>query len=128
MSLRAFSTTELTARVNAALRKRAAPESFALGELAIHYERRRVTLGGAPVRLTATEYELLRTLSLNAGRTSTYRSLVREVWRARDDADSELVRTVVKNLRRKLRDDASRPAYLFNERGIGYRMAAPGER
>ena len=128
MSLRAFSTTELTARVNAALRKRAAPESFALGELAIHYERRRVTLGGTPVRLTATEYELLRTLSLNASRTSTYRSLVREVWRARDDADSELVRTVVKNLRRKLRDDASRPAYLFNERGIGYRMAAPGER
>ena len=62
-----FSPTELTARVRAALRRRAAPEPFLLGELAIGYDERRVTVAGRPVELTATEFELLRVLSINAG-------------------------------------------------------------
>ena len=52
-----FSPTELTARIRAALRRRAEPEPFLLGDLAIHYEQRRVTVGDLPVQLTATEYE-----------------------------------------------------------------------
>ena len=55
-----FSAIELTARIEVALRERAGPETFALGELAVHYEERRVTVGGRAVRLTATEFELLR--------------------------------------------------------------------
>ena len=61
-----FSGTELAARVRAVLRRRAQPEVFVLGELAIHYEERRVAVGKQQVALTEIEYELLRLLSLNA--------------------------------------------------------------
>ena len=61
-----FSPTELTARIRAALRRRADSEPFVLGDLAIDYDRRLVTMAGREVELTATEYELLRALALNA--------------------------------------------------------------
>ena len=120
-----FSPTELIARIRAVLRRRAEPEPFVLGDLAIHYEERGVTLAGRPVQLTVTEYELLRVLSVNAGRVTTYDSLIRQVWGGQESGGSELVRTFVKKLRRKLDDDVARPAYIFNERGVGYRMARP---
>ena len=66
-----FSATELTARIRAALRSRAEPEPFVLGDLAVHYEQREVSMAGLPLRLTATEYELLRILSVNAGRETS---------------------------------------------------------
>ena len=123
-----FSPSELAARVRAALRGRAEPEPFALGELTIHYDQRRVAVAGRPVKLTATEYELLRVLSFNAGRALTYDSLLRQAWgRRRDASDPKLVRAVVKRLRRKLGDDAASPAYIRNERGVGYRMPGPGD-
>ena len=65
-----FSPTELTTRIRAVLRRRAEPEPFVLGELAIDYDRRRVSVARHAVELTATEYELLRVLSQNAGRVS----------------------------------------------------------
>ncbi|MYC83788.1 MAG: response regulator, partial [Acidobacteria bacterium] len=75
-----FSARELTARVQAALRKLAAtPRPFLLQDLAIDYETRRVTVGGRTVKLTPIEYELLRTLSINSGRVTTYDSLIRQV-------------------------------------------------
>ena len=122
-----FSPTELTARVQAALRRQEEPEPFLLGDLAIQYEHRRVTMAGRPVELTATEYELLRLLSLNAGRVLTYEALLRRVWGGSDNADLNRVRTFVKKLRRKLGDDATRPAYILTERGVGVRMPGPGE-
>ena len=122
-----FSPTELTARVGAALRRRADPDPFVLGELAIHYELRRVSVAGRQIELTATEYELLRVLSVNAGRVATYDTLLRQVWSGRSYGDAKLVRAIVKRLRRKLGDEATRPVYIFNERGVGYRMARPGE-
>ena len=120
-----FSPTELTARIRAALRKGDEAEPFVLGELAIHYEQREVTMAGRPLRLTVTEYELLRVLSLNAGRISTYDMLVRQVWGERETDDTELVRTSIKKLRSKLGDDTARPTYILTERGVGYRMAKP---
>ena len=123
-----FSPTELVARVRAALRRHEEPEPFVLGELAIDYDRRRVTVAGAAVDLTPTEYELLRVLSLNAGRVVTYDTLLRRVWSGRGSADGNLVRIFVRNLRRKLGDDAANPAWIFNQRGVRYRMAEPGER
>ena len=119
-----FSPTELIARIRAALRRREEPEPFVLGDLAIDYERRRVTLGGDPVTLTATEYELLRVLSVNAGRVATYDALIGQVWRD-DSVAPTAVRTFVKSLRRKLRDDAGRPTYIRTEHGVGYRMERP---
>jgi two-component system KDP operon response regulator KdpE len=110
-----FSPAELTARVGAALRKRTRPGPFVVADLAIDYEKRRVSVGGRPVRLTVKEYELLRVLSINAGRVMTYESLLRQIWEDRED--TEPVRTFVKKLRGKLGDDPVSPAYIFNERG-----------
>ena len=121
-----FSPTELTARIRAVLRRRADPARFVLGTLAIDYDRRRVTVAGREVELTATEYELLRALSLNAGRVTTSETLLNRVWPGRSNGDTKVVRAFVKQLRRKLGDDAASPAWIFNERGVGYRMPRPG--
>ena len=124
-----FSPSELTARVRAALRRRAGPAPFLLGELAINYEERRVTVAGRPVALTVTEFEVLVVLARNAGRAVTFDSLLRQAWggRGRGSGNSKKVRAIVKSLRRKLGDDASNPAYVLNERGVGYRMPPPDE-
>ena len=121
-----FSPTELVARVRAALSRRVETEPFAAGELRIRYDRRAVTVAGRPVALTATEYELLRVLAVNAGRVVTHEVLLRRVWGVRGGRagrKSEAVRTCVKKLRRKLGGSGSDPAYIFNERGVGYRLA-----
>ncbi len=124
-----FSAKELTARVQAALRKRSmTPEPFLLGDLAINYGERAVTVAGRTVQLTPIEYDLLRTLSVNAGRVTTYDFLIRQVWSSREHANSRLVRTFVKNLRRKLGDDATVPTYVHNVRGVGYRLAKEVDR
>ena len=121
-----FSTTELLARVQATLRRtEEPPEPFRLADLAIHYAERRLTLAGRPVRLTATEFELLRVLSVNAGRVMTYDSLLRQVWGRRDSSDYRPVRAFVKKVRRKLGDNAANPNYIFTERQVGYRMGTP---
>ena len=122
-----FSATELTARVRAALRKHADPEPFALGALAIHYEQRRVTVDGSEVELTATEYELLRVLSRNAGRVVTYETLLRQIWGGRKTGDMNLVRNFIKKLRAKLGEQAATPNWVINVRGVGYRMPTPTE-
>ncbi len=122
-----FSPTELVARIRAALHNRAGSNPFTLGELTINYDRRRVALAGRPLQLSATEYELLRVLSLNAGRISTYDTLLRRVWGGRHYGDLKLVRAFVRKLRRKLGDDANEPTYIITERKLGYRMNLPGE-
>ncbi len=69
----------------------------------------------------------MRILSVNAGRVVTSESLLRQAWDGRDSTDTERVRAFVKQLRAKLGDDAARPTFIFNQRGVGYRMAEPGE-
>ncbi|MXZ71095.1 MAG: response regulator [Acidobacteria bacterium] len=123
-----FSPTELIARIRAELRRRTEPDAFVLGDLTIRYEQRRVSVAGEDVELTATEFDLLRALSLNAGRVSTYAALLRKVWARRKGGDSKLVRVFIKQLRKKLRDDPNEPTYIFTERGVGYRMPRPDGR
>ena len=110
-----FSPTELIARVRAALRRHEAPEPFVLGALAIDYDRRHVTVAGEPVPLAATEYELLRVLSLDAGRVVTYDTLLRRVWHGRNHTPSNPVRASIRSLHRKLGDDAAKPEWVFND-------------
>ena len=125
-----FSPTELVARVGAALRGRASAQPFSLGELAIDYERRRVTVNGREVKLTATEYEVLRILSVEAPRVVSTATLLRRAWSGNLDpnlrSDSHRVRAFVRKLRRKLGDEGANPRLILNERGVGYRMASPG--
>ena len=122
-----FSPTEFVARVQAALRDRAEPESFALGELTIDYGPRRVSLGDHVIPLTATEFDLLRVLSRNAGDVVTTAVLLRRVWGQRSAGNAGRVRSAVKRLRHKLGEDVDKPVYIFNVHGVGYRMPAPGE-
>ena len=124
-----FSPTELAARIEAVLRRRTASdrtkerEPYVLGDLTVNYAERRVTVAGRSVRLTATEYKLLFELSINAGRVLTHDQLLGRVWGRDYSGDSPLLRSFVKKLRGKLRDDSSSPRYIFTEPRVGYRMA-----
>ena len=123
-----FSPTELTARIRAALRRaseldRVEPlEAFHLGTLSIDYTQREVLVGDSSVHLTPIEYEMLRLLSLNAGRVVTHEQLLRRVWRVTRNGDPQVVRTHMRRLRRKLGDDAANPLFIFTEPRMGYRM------
>ena len=123
-----FSPTELVARVRGALRRRMASstgepsEPFVLADLVIDYAERRVSVAGRAVHLTPTEYELLFELSVNAGRVLTFDALLDRVWGLGRSGDRGSVRTYVKRLRRKLREDAGNPKYIFAEPRVGYRM------
>ncbi|MCY3623224.1 MAG: response regulator [Gammaproteobacteria bacterium] len=121
-----FSPTELTARVGAALRRAARPGPFVLGDLAMDHDKRLVTVAGRKVPLTPTEYDLLRALALGAGRVVSYRELLERVWPGRELDQLDLVRNFVKQLRAKLGEDAADPRWIFNERGVGYRMPRHG--
>ena len=79
-----FSPTELVARIQAALRRQEGPGGpYRTGDLLIDYAERRVSVGGRAVPMTATEYDLLRALAVNAGQVSSYDYLLHRVWRAR---------------------------------------------
>ena len=126
-----FSPSELVSRIAAALRRRTLPGysqkrlPYRAGDLTINYAERRVTVAGLPVELTATEYNLLYELSTHAGLVLTHDQLLERVWGPGYDSDSQPVRTYVKNLRRKMGDNANRPKYIFTEPRVGYRMARP---
>ena len=96
-------------------------------KLAIDHDRRRVTVGGRPVKLTATEYELLRTLALDAGRVVTYQKLLRRVWGGRPGSDEKIVRAYITRLRKRLGEEAREPLYIHTEPRVGYRMPRPGD-
>ena len=126
-----FTSTELLARVGAALRRRSAAGwkepavSYLHGDLVIDYVERQVSVAGSRVHLTATEYKVLVELSAAAGRVVSHEQLLRRVWGPLYSSDARIVRTYVKELRHKLGDDAARPMYIFTEPGVGYRMAKP---
>ena len=128
-----FSPTELAARIRAALRKRLEPFGgepsgpYAVRGLGIDYARRRVTLAGEPVELTALEYAVLYELAVHAPRVLTHTVLLQRVWGPEKVGEPWLLRDVVSRLRRKLGDDADNPRYVITEPRVGYRMAT-GER
>ena len=126
-----FTTTELVARVEMALRRRLVagwtkPSGhYVHGGLAIDYAGREVSVAGRPVHLTATEYKLLAELSTAAGRVVTHEQILRRVWGPLHTGDARIIRTYIKDLRLKLGDDAAHPTYIFTELGVGYHMARP---
>ena len=121
-----FSPTELAARVRAALRKKPEqPVSFELGDLAINFTERSVSVAGQPVELTPTEFRLLAELSAKAGTAMDHDLLLGKVWGPDHPGDARRMRTVVKNLRQKLNDDARNPRYILTVPHVGYRMPKP---
>ena len=94
-----------------------------LGDLALDYAQRRVSVAGSPVALTPTEYGVLYELSVHDGKPLTHDQLLERVWGPERKSEPWLVREVVKRLRRKLGDNAETPKYVLTEPRVGYRMA-----
>lgn len=124
-----FSTLELQARVRALLRRSAravtGETTITSGALSIDLARRAVRARGEEVHLTPIEWDLLRVLATDAGRTLTHQQLFKKVWSGRAYGDAQkYLRVHVANLRRKIEDDPLRPRYIVTEPGVGYRFVS----
>jgi two-component system, OmpR family, KDP operon response regulator KdpE len=123
-----FSTAELLARLRAAQR-RAQPIAdnavFHSGDLQVDLSSRIVTLKGQEVKMTPTEYSLLRLLVRNAGKVVTHRQILKEVWGPTYLEQTHYLRVYVAHLREKIETDPSRPELLITEAGVGYRLMVP---
>ena len=120
-----FSSAELLARVRAAKRKtRAAGEEpvFTSGGLTVDLVARVVSRDGVAIKLTATEYALLRLFVRHAGRVLTHRHILREVWGPKSEEHRQYLRVYVTHLRRKIERDPTAPVLIRTEPGIGYRF------
>jgi len=120
-----FGVGELLARLRVMLRHVAGIDAvapFQTGALVADLTRRDVTIDGCAVRLTATEYDLLKALILAPGSVLTHRQLLRQVWGRGYETASHLLRVNISNLRRKIERDPGRPAYILTELGVGYRL------
>jgi two-component system KDP operon response regulator KdpE len=125
-----FGMEELLARLRAALR-RAGPSGepvIHVGELVVDLEKRAVTVGGEPVSLTRTEFDLLRLFVQNEGKLLTHPTILREVWGPAYGDESHYLHVYVSQLRRKLEPDPTRPRYILTEPGAGYRLVDPSLR
>ncbi len=124
-----FSVGELLARMRVALRHAAlgAEEEpvFEAGELRIDRSHRVVTVRGAEVHLTPTEYRLLLVLAGHAGKVLTHRHLLKEVWGVGRTGQAHYLRVYMAQLRAKIELDPARPVYLKTEPGVGYRLQSP---
>ena len=124
-----FGTAELLARVRAALRAgrnraRVAPANlFTVDDLLIDYDRRQVSVGGNPVHLTQTEYNILALLSQHTGKVLTYATIIRSVWGSMDDGSVKKLQVNMANIRKKLGCRPGDSRYVINELGVGYRIA-----
>jgi two-component system KDP operon response regulator KdpE len=123
-----FSTVELLARLRAAQRKARPAEAepvFHAGTLTVDLADRRVTRGSHEIKLTATEYALLRLFVRHAGRVLTHRQILREVWGPNSEEHRQYLRVYVTHLRQKIETEPAKPTLIKTEPGIGYRFAAP---
>ena len=122
-----FEETETLARVQNALQNRhQSPEdehrgTIRIGELRIDLPGRLVTLADRKVNLTPNEFETLSRLARNAGIAIPHASLAERDWGESED-ERAVVRNCVKDLRRKLGDDARNPTYIVTVPGFGYRL------
>jgi two-component system KDP operon response regulator KdpE len=124
-----FGPDELLARVRVALRHAARPQSGAdavikSGDLELDVERRQVRLAGEEVRLTPTEFDLLKALMQHTDKIMTDRMLLQEVWGADYGDEAHYLHVYVARLRKKIETDPRRPARLLTEPGVGYRFVS----
>lgn len=120
-----FSMGELLARLRAALRRTAKSEDepvLTFDELSLDLTHRKVTIKGEEVKLTPTEYEVLKYLAQQAGRVVTHRQLLKAVWGSNYQEHSQYLRVYIGQLRRKIEVDPSQPVYIITEPGVGYRL------
>ena len=120
-----FGTPELLARVRVALRHAAPTEKrtvFKAGYLEVDFVTRTVKVAGREVKLTATEYALLRLLVEHAGKVLTHKHILREVWGPNCTEQTHYLRVYMAHLRTKLETDPAKPSLFITEPGVGYRL------
>jgi len=124
-----FSVPELSARIRVALRHTQPSEMqavFQSGHLEIDLSARAVSVSGKPVKLTATEYEILRLLVRYAGKVVTQGHLLKEIWGPHASEQTQYLRVYIGQLRKKLERNPSRPELILTEPGVGYRLIVIG--
>lgn len=129
-----FGTGELLARVRAALRinrhnilSSAPVSTFTVDDLEINYDRRQVSIHGAQIHLTQTEYNILAFLSQNVGKVMTYSAIIRSIWGSMDQGSIKKLQVNMANIRKKLGCRPGQNRYVINELGVGYRMLDENE-
>lgn len=123
-----FGIEELLARIRAALRRYAPGDSlppFVSKDLSIDFEARQVKVRDRDVHLTPKEYDVLKHLVANQGKPLTHRRLLQAVWGPDYGEETESLRVVINQLRKKLEADPAHPKYLVTEPWIGYRFQPP---
>ncbi len=123
-----FGIEELLARVRASLRRHTAAEAvpaFHSKELSVDFESRRVTAVGEEVHLAPKEFEVLKELIANQGKPVSHRRLLQSVWGPEYGADTENLRVVINQLRKKIEKDSSQPKFILTEPWVGYRFQPP---
>jgi two-component system KDP operon response regulator KdpE len=126
-----FGSEELMARVRATLRRFPPSEclpSFVSRDLTVDFEKRRAMLQGQPVHLTPKEFDLLRYLIANRGRSLGHRRLLQAVWGPDYGDETEYLRVFINQLRKKIEPEAHDPRYIHTEPWVGYRFEAPSEK
>jgi two-component system, OmpR family, KDP operon response regulator KdpE len=123
-----FGIEELLARIRAALRRYSPGDAlppFESKDLTIDFEARRVTMRNRDVHLTPKEYDVLKHLVANQGKPLTHRRLLQAVWGPDYGEETESLRVVINQLRKKLEADPARPKYIVTEPWVGYRFQPP---
>lgn len=125
-----FEPKELLLRINAILRRmpdpdeaEAIPKVLHLGPIRYDIDRGEMWQGDEPVRLTATESQLMRIFSATPGEPITRAKLVEELGRDKGQAQERAVDVQITRLRRKIEEDPKQPRYLQTVRGAGYMLA-----
>ena len=126
-----FSFDELLARIRAALRRSGfatdnAPHKISVAGLEIDFDERRVIAGGKQVRLTPTEFDILRYLASHANRPVPHRRLLQAIWGPDYGDQVEYLRVFINQLRKKIEPPGDRPVFITTDPRIGYRLVLPG--
>ena len=121
-----FGMEELFARIRSLLRRAAGATSaapvFVAGGLSVNFDRREVRLEGQPIKLTPTEYDLLKYMIEHAGKVLTHRMLLQEVWGQAYVDQAQYLRVFVGQLRKKIEKQPGRPRFILTDPGVGYRF------
>ena len=123
-----FGIEELLARIRSALRRYAPGDAvapFVTKEMSIDFEARTVTVRGNDVHLTPKEFDVLKHLIANQGKPLTHRRLLQAVWGPDYGEETENLRVVINQLRKKIEADPAKPKYILTEPWIGYRFQPP---